>query len=53
MSEQTTLRGTVEAVTFRNEQNGYTVLSLNTDEELVTVVGCLPQIAAGDGLLLS
>ena len=53
MSEQTTLRGAVEAVTFRNEQNGYTVLSLNTDEELVTVVGCLPQIAAGDGLLLS
>ena len=33
------LRGTVERVVFRNEDNGWTVLDLETEEELHKVVG--------------
>lgn len=48
-----TLRGSVESVAFRNEENGFTVLQLATDEELVTVVGCLPGVFAGENLEFS
>ena len=42
MGEQTTVMGTVLAVVFQNEENGYTVLRLATgDGELLTVVGCI------------
>ena len=44
------MTGTVEHITFRNEQNGYTVLELNDGEELVTVVGTLPTAEPGDEL---
>lgn len=46
------IEGTVEIVTFRNDQNGYTVLQLNTDYELLTVVGNFPSVLAGDILRL-
>ena len=49
--ELTVIEGTVEAVIFRNEENGYTVLRLVVGEaELVTVVGCMPGAAPGEGL---
>jgi len=41
------LRGNVEDVTFRREDNGFTVLELMSEGELVTVVGVLPRINAG------
>lgn len=45
------IEGTVEAVIFRNEENGYTVLRLIVGEsEPVTVVGCMPGAAPGEGL---
>ena len=45
------LDGTVRQVIFQNEENGYSVLSLDTGEaEFVTVVGCLPFAAPGEGL---
>ncbi len=45
------VEGTVTAVVFQNEENGYTVLRLNTGEEgEVTVVGCLPGAVPGEGL---
>ncbi len=45
------LDGTVSAVIFRNEENGYTVLRLALDEQAeVTVVGCIPGVAPGEGL---
>jgi exodeoxyribonuclease V alpha subunit len=52
METQTLLEmtGTVERITFRNENNGYTVLELNNGEELATVVGALPTAEAGDDL---
>ena len=45
------LIGTVKAVIFQNEENGYTVLRLDVGgDEPVTVVGCLPFAAPGEGL---
>ena len=49
--ELTLMEGTVESVIFRNEENGYTVLRLSVgDGEPVTVVGCMPGAAPGEGL---
>ena len=51
MGERCTVEGTVQNIIFQNEENGYTVLSLLTDEgELVTVVGCIPCAAPGEGM---
>lgn len=45
------VEGTVESVIFRNEENGYTVLRLSVGgREPVTVVGCMPGAAPGEGL---
>lgn len=45
------LIGTVKSVIFQNEENGYTVLRLDVGgDEPVTVVGCLPFAAPGEGL---
>ncbi|MCL2022921.1 MAG: ATP-dependent RecD-like DNA helicase [Oscillospiraceae bacterium] len=46
------ISGTVEDQTFRNGDNGFTVLDLDCDGELVTVVGILPDVAAGEILHL-
>jgi len=47
------LHGHAEAVVFRNEENGFTVLDFATDDgELVSVVGVLPQISPGEPLRL-
>ncbi len=49
--EQTTLLGTVASVVYQNEENGYAVLRVVTDEgELVTVVGCVPCAAPGESI---
>ncbi len=45
--------GTVMSVVFRNEENGYTVLRLKTLDGVVTAVGVLPGVTAGEGLTLS
>ena len=50
--ELETIKGIVQAVVFQNQENGYTVLKLRTDEDIVTVVGCLPGTAPGEGLAL-
>jgi len=50
--ELTELRGTAEAVTFRNEESGFTVLDMACGGELVTAVGVLPQISPGEDLRL-
>ncbi len=52
MSENQHIEGTVEAVLFRNEANGYLVLELNTGEELVTVTGELGEADEGETLSL-
>ena len=55
MGERCTVEGTVQTVIFQNEENGYTVLTLTVDgqEEPVTVVGCIPCAAAGEGMTVT
>ena len=54
MGERTTVIGTILAVVFQNEENGYTVARIVTDDgEPVTVVGCIPCAAPGEELILS
>ncbi len=52
MTEETenteVLEGTVERITYHNEQNGYTVLLLDVGGTEYTVVGTLPFINEGD-----
>ncbi len=50
-AEQTYIQGTVSAVIYQNEENGYTVLRLDVgDEGAITVVGCMPGVAPGEGI---
>ncbi len=51
-TEQEQLTGTVEHIVFCNEENGWTVLELDTGTTLETVVGVLPQVQAGEQLRL-
>ena len=46
------IEGSVERVIFNNEENGYTIcdLSVSDDGEVITVVGIMPMIGAGDHL---
>ena len=51
MGAETTIMGTVLSVVFQNEENGYAVLRLVTDDgELLTLVGCVPCAAPGESL---
>lgn len=46
--------GTIKAVLFQNEENGYTVIKLETqDGENVTVVGCLPYACPGEQITVT
>lgn len=44
------LTGQIEIITFANEENGYTIAKVKTQEtfDLVTVVGYLPAVAPGE-----
>lgn len=44
--------GEIQDIIYRNEINGYTIASFETEEELTTVVGYLPFVNAGDTLKL-
>ena len=45
------IEGTVEAVIYQNEENGYTVLRLDAgDQGGITVVGCIPGAAPGESI---
>ncbi|MDD2561167.1 MAG: ATP-dependent RecD-like DNA helicase [Eubacteriales bacterium] len=47
-----TLHGTVNGTLFRNEENGYSVISLRVDGDLQTAVGVLPELSDGEILHL-
>ena len=48
------LTGTVEDITFFNEENGFTVMEITAaDGETVTVVGTFPRMVEGEEVLLS
>jgi len=42
-------QGTITEIIFRNDDNGYTVAVMETDEEEFTVVGVLPVCVKGTG----
>ena len=45
------IEGSVEAVIYQNEENGYTVLRIDAGEQGgITVVGCMPGVAPGESL---
>ncbi len=48
-NEHCELTGFVEHIIYRNDENGYTVLSLDSD---ITVTGIFPQISEGESLRL-
>ncbi|MCD6584587.1 MAG: ATP-dependent RecD-like DNA helicase, partial [Desulfobacteraceae bacterium] len=49
------LKGTLEHITFYNEQNHYTIARLKTDfpKTTVTIVGHLPKALVGDTIKLT
>lgn len=51
--DEETLTGTVEEVTFQNETNGFTVLDISNEDELITAVGVMPGITAGETVTLT
>ena len=40
-------RGTITEIIFHNEENGYTIGVMETEDEMFTVVGCLPSCVKG------
>lgn len=54
MNGRCTIDGTILNLIFQNEENGYTVLRLVTDDgEVVTVVGTIPCAAPGENLIVT
>lgn len=49
-SELREITGIIEKITYKNEQNGYTVCTLKSGSEHITVVGILPFITIGDNV---
>ena len=46
------IKGVVEDVVFRNEDNGYTVMYVSGENELVTCVGIAPEIHSGETVII-
>ncbi len=46
------LTGTVEEITYYNNENGYTVMVISNDGDPVTVVGNFPRLAGGEEVRL-
>ena len=46
------IKGTVEEIIFYNEENGYSVFDIDSDGVLITAVGILPYLAAGENVVL-
>ena len=52
-NENIKIIATVERVTFRNAQNGFCVVELNSSGDFFTAVGELPEVAAGEELTVT
>ncbi len=48
--ELNVIEGTIEKITYKNNQNGYTVCTLKSGREHITVVGTMPFISIGDSV---
>ena len=54
MTEPVLVRGTILAVLFQNEDNGYTVLRFEKEDgEVITVVGTIPLCNPGENLVIT
>ena len=49
--ERIRISGVINDVTFANPENGFTVLELESGDELITAVGVMPELKAGELLL--
>lgn len=47
------VEGTVEDIIYKNESNGYTVCEIRSEKEIVTAVGYMPFVNAGETLKVS
>ena len=47
------LQGDIEEIIFHNEDNGYTVAILETEDDIITIVGNIPLIREGESLKVS
>lgn len=47
------LSGVVEDITFRRQENGFTVFDMSSDGELITVVGVMPELSPGEEIKVS
>ncbi len=46
-----TLTGSIESVIYSNEENGYAICDMATsDDDIITVVGTMPFVSAGDSI---
>ena len=52
-TEETKITGVVEDITFQNDANGFTVLDISIDNELLTAVGVMPGVCAGETVTLT
>jgi len=52
--EQELISGTIAAVVYQNQSNGYAVIKLDSDEDgLITVVGIIPAAVAGERMIVT
>ncbi len=51
--EEEKITGTVEEVTFQNDANGFTVMDLAYENQLLTAVGVMPGVTAGETVELT
>ena len=52
-AEYQQITGIVEDVVFYNSENSFTVLDVSSGGELITAVGTLPEITAGEKVVLT
>ena len=49
--DESTIEGSIEAVIYSNEENGYSICDMATsDDEIITIVGTMPFVGAGDSI---
>ena len=52
MKDDGSIPGTVESIVYRNESNGYTVVTFNSEGTVISAFGIMPEIGEGDRLSL-
>ena len=46
------VKGSVDRIVFRNDQNGYSVIEISVDNEVLTAVGIIPYISVSENVRL-